>query len=481
MASIQELKREFTKAIQNNTAAIFAGAGMSCASGLVDWKGLMRNLASDIRLDVDKEEDLVSVAQYYYNEKAGRGAINQKLMNCFTNYEKSNKNMEILARLPIDTYWTTNYDTIIEDELKKVGKTVEVKRDSENFAVEISNADVTVFKMHGDIDYPSRAVLTKDDYESYNQTRQVFSTALQGDLVKKTFLFIGCSMTDPNMKYILSRLRLLLQDNQRTHYCLLQKILEKNYRKDGKLNELEYEYACNKRSLEIRDLHRYGIDVVEYNEHADVTQILREIQQCHQLTNVYLSGSARVYGEEWKENAHTLLKEITSMCFKNGYKITTGYGDGVGSFIISTILEKVLDSHDNLDKYLCLRPFPYDDKDRPDYDTLKYKYRYSMIEPVGISIFLFGNKEINGNICLADGVYEEYKICKKMNKIIIPIGSTGCMAAKILQEVEEDIDNYEYLKPHFDVLKTEKNVNKLTSTIQQIIATCYNNVINHPI
>ena len=234
--------------------------------------------------------------------------------------------MEILAHLPIDTYWTTNYDTIIEDELKKAGKTVEIKRDSENFAVEISNADVTVFKMHGDIEYPSRAVLTKDDYESYNQTRQVFSTALQGDLVKKTFLFIGCSMTDPNMKYILSRLRLLLQDNQRTHYCLLQKILEKNYRKDGILNASEYEYACNKRSLEIRDLHRYGIDVVEYNEHDDVTQILREIQQCHQLTNVYLSGSASVYGEEWKGNAHTLLKEITSMCFKNGYKITTGYG-----------------------------------------------------------------------------------------------------------------------------------------------------------
>ena len=57
-----------------------------------------------------------------------------------------------------------------------------------------------------------------------NEKRQLFTTALQGDLVSKTFLFIGFSFEDPNLKYILSRIRNLLDANRRTHYCLLEKI-----------------------------------------------------------------------------------------------------------------------------------------------------------------------------------------------------------------------------------------------------------------
>ena len=56
--------------------------------------------------------------------------------------------------------------------------------------------------MHGDCLDPSTCVITKDDYELYNETRQLFTTALQGDLVSKTFLFIGFSFEDPNLKYI---------------------------------------------------------------------------------------------------------------------------------------------------------------------------------------------------------------------------------------------------------------------------------------
>jgi hypothetical protein len=47
--------------------------------------------------------------------------------------------------------------------------------------------------MHGDIDRPDEAVVTKDDYEKYSRDREPFITALAGDLVKKTFLFLGFS------------------------------------------------------------------------------------------------------------------------------------------------------------------------------------------------------------------------------------------------------------------------------------------------
>ena len=50
--------------------------------------------------------------------------------------------------------------------------------------------------MHGDVERPTDAVLTKDDYERYDMKRPLFRTALQGDLISKTFLFVGFSFED---------------------------------------------------------------------------------------------------------------------------------------------------------------------------------------------------------------------------------------------------------------------------------------------
>ena len=60
--------RKYTQAIREGNAGIFAGAGLSRASGYVDWKNLLRPLAKEVELDIEKEKDLLSVAQYYRNE-----------------------------------------------------------------------------------------------------------------------------------------------------------------------------------------------------------------------------------------------------------------------------------------------------------------------------------------------------------------------------------------------------------------------------
>ena len=61
---VQHFITEYAQAISSGTAAIFAGAGLSCNSGFVNWKELLRNIAEEVNLDVDKETDLISLAQY---------------------------------------------------------------------------------------------------------------------------------------------------------------------------------------------------------------------------------------------------------------------------------------------------------------------------------------------------------------------------------------------------------------------------------
>ena len=128
------------------------------------------------------------MAQYHVNERGGRHRINQALVTEFAERASLSENHRLLAALPISTYWTTDYDDLIEQALRGARKRPDVKATVEALAVTLPRRDAVVYKMHGDISQPDKAVVTRDDYEAYDETRRLFSTALQGDLVSKTFL-----------------------------------------------------------------------------------------------------------------------------------------------------------------------------------------------------------------------------------------------------------------------------------------------------
>src|SRR5690348_3755079 len=97
--------REFSRELHNKNAAIFAGAGLSVASGYVDWKGLLSEITRDLGLDPNKEQDLVTIAQYHCNKSGGnRGHLTQTIFDHFSASKKPTVNHHILASLPITTY-----------------------------------------------------------------------------------------------------------------------------------------------------------------------------------------------------------------------------------------------------------------------------------------------------------------------------------------------------------------------------------------
>src|ERR1700687_1416979 len=211
--------REFTRDVHNKNAAVFVGAGLSTASGYVDWKGLLREIILDLGLDPDKEHDLVTLAQYHCNQAGGnKSQLTQTIFNHFAPMKKPTLNHHILARLPIHTYWTTNYDKLLEKALEEAKKVPDVKYTLKQLSVTRPDRNVVVYKMHGDIDHPADVIISKDDYEAYPLKMSAFMSALRGDLVEKTFLFLGFSFTDPNIDYILSRVRVQYEQHQRHHY-----------------------------------------------------------------------------------------------------------------------------------------------------------------------------------------------------------------------------------------------------------------------
>ena len=126
--------KRYAQALDSGDVAIFAGAGLSRAAGYVDWKTLLREIANDLKLDIDRETDLLAIAQYHLNEKRSRSRITQTIVDELAGGAKPTLSHTVLARLPIPTAWTTNYDQLLERSFENAGKIVDVKLTQENLA-----------------------------------------------------------------------------------------------------------------------------------------------------------------------------------------------------------------------------------------------------------------------------------------------------------------------------------------------------------
>lgn len=436
---IEAFIKIFVKDLAESNVAIFAGAGLSKSAGYVDWPGLLRDIADELGLSVDKEHDLISLAQYHENEKQNRNGVNRKILEEFSEQAEETENHRILARLPITTFWTTNYDTLIEEALKSACKVVDTKHELKQLATTRPKRDTVVYKMHGDVLHPANAIITKSQYEYYYRTHEPFITALSGDLISKTFLFLGFSFTDPNLDYILSRLNHQLGKNGKQHYCFMRTVV----RTTDEDEEL-YKYRVRKQVLMINDLKRYKVETLLVDKFEDITEVLAEIERRYRMKTIFISGSAEEYGHWSKNRSQGFIHLLSKRIIQESYRIVNGFGWGVGSAVINGALEAIYEKPEKYsESQLIMRPFPQFKTGTKELAILWEDYRQKMILMAGISIIIFGNKKDDSDsIVNAGGVKREFEIAVEQGLIPIPIALTGYMAAEIYATVMEDPDQY---------------------------------------
>ncbi|MEI7186184.1 SIR2 family protein [Dickeya dianthicola] len=432
---IEAFIKDYVKDLSEDSAAIFAGAGMSKSQGFVDWPELLSDIADELGLSIDKEKDLISLAQFHVNTKKNANKLTRKIIEEFSEQADASETHRILSRLPIRTYWTTNYDSLIEDSLEKSYKIPDVKYNIEQLNNSRPKRDAVIYKMHGDVKEATKAVLYKEQYERYYQTHAPFITALSGDLISKTFLFIGFSFTDPNLDYILSRLYTANTLNKRTHYCFMKEETDKD---QEVLN-----YKKRKQNFRIDDLKRFGIETLLINDYEEIPKILSEIEFRYLKKTVFISGSAEEFGKYSRQEAQNFIHDLASSLVKNNYRVVNGFGWGVGSAVINGALEAV---YSNPKKYseeqLVMKPFPQSPSKNHDLKTLWEEYRQRMISLAGIALFIFGNKCSDKKIINAQGVRREFEIAKEKGLILIPISPTGYISQELYTEIEKNPSEY---------------------------------------
>ena len=463
---------DYVDKLRQGNATILIGAGLSKAAGFVDWKGLLQDLAKEIGLKIEDENDLISVAQFHKNSKQNRNRIDEKIVNEFTDKDIETENHHIIVRLPFKTIWTTNYDDLIEDTHYKYNKKVDVKSDVDSLFVNRDNRSCVLYKMHGDKDHPNKAVLLKEDYEKYYYTHEPFVALLNSELITKSFLFVGFSFTDPNINYVFGRLTHRYSDKSKDHYCIMKKCSLNDYEGDkGK-----YEYETIKQQLFIEELKRYRVQTILIENYPDLTLILKEIEKRYNSHSVFISGSAIDYGDFTTLEAHKFIHTLSKKLVERNLTVVNGFGLGVGSAVINGALDAI---YSNPKKYseeqLVLKPFPQFKTGEKELDELWEEYRQQMISRAGIIIFVFGNKdEGKGNGTEnAGGVKREFLIALEKGLFPIPIHYTGYMSEEIFNELEkhgiskqliEDISKLQLDKDDLD-----KSVNQILNIIDKIL------------
>ena len=331
----------------------------------------------------------------------------------------------------------TNRSASLARAARAQGKKPDVKTAEARLTTTSPRADAIVYKMHGDLTDPAQMVITRDDFEKYARDHGPFLTALQSDLIGRTFLFLGFSFTDPNLEFVLGQLRGVLGDSQRTHYTIMRREQRGDYRSTKQFN-----YAANKQQLRINDLLRYAIRTVLVDDYSEIPDLLAELERRYYRRQIVVSGAVDSFDPLGRPRLEDLCRALGGRIMYDDYNLISGFGLGIASPLIMGALEMLYQQDEpQLERRLRLRPFPQVLPKGMSREEFTSRYRRDFISGAGFIIFVAGNKVVDGGEpIVSPGVLEEFRIAGEEGLYPIPIAATGWAAAEIWKRVSEDFD-----------------------------------------
>ncbi|WP_042778664.1 SIR2 family protein [Sinorhizobium fredii] len=106
------------------------------------------------------------------------------------------------------TFYTTNYDDLLERSLKLAGRSVKVVARERDMGI---NDSVEVVKFHGDFNNPDLMVFSEGHYYKRLRFEVPLDFKLRSDLLNRVALFVGYSFRDLNIGFLFDLLNELLK------------------------------------------------------------------------------------------------------------------------------------------------------------------------------------------------------------------------------------------------------------------------------
>jgi len=154
---------------------------------------------------------------------------------------------------------------------------------------------------------------------------------------------------------------------------------------------------------------------------------------------VFISGSAYEYGK-FGDEGRDFIRALTRTLLQNGFKIISGFGNGVGNHVLEGALDEIyLGQKEKLTDQLRIFPFPLMNGLT---DSIHKSYRDDIISQAGTAIFLFGNKLEDIAVRHADGMKKEFDIARSYQALLIPVGASGYISEQLWRDLLAEYDNY---------------------------------------
>jgi hypothetical protein len=116
---------------------------------------------------------------------------------------------EHIFELDLPIIVTTNVDKIYETAAQQLAQgNVVIKNyydEDLSLIVKWTHRTRAIFRIHGTIDYPERMVFTREDYAKARARYATSYRILDALLLTHSFLFLGCSLTDPDILLLLEQ------------------------------------------------------------------------------------------------------------------------------------------------------------------------------------------------------------------------------------------------------------------------------------
>ena len=207
--------QELVNAIRAKNALLFVGAGVSMNLGTPSWAELTAHMAE--RLGIEPEEfarlgDPQTLAEYYALQTGSLGPL-RSWMDVAWHRDAAEKVAtsdihRLIVELGFPVIYTTNYDRYLELAHEAHGAAYTKIANIGEMTGTVPGV-AQIVKFHGDFEDDGSIVLTESSHFDRLSLEGPLDLKLRADLIGRVALFIGYSVSDVGVRYLIYRLHKL--------------------------------------------------------------------------------------------------------------------------------------------------------------------------------------------------------------------------------------------------------------------------------
>ena len=277
-------------ALSQEDCILFIGSGISLWSKIPSWKQLIQELADFVETQGENNElvlkelesgDLLQAASYGLDKLSSVQTSTFFKQSCRVGLSEPHSIHNKIINLGPTSFITTNYDTLLEDSIRKWCNNKKIDIVTNRQLIEManivqSNSKNFIYKFHGDVNDVASIILTREQYRVLlpQGERHNAMETLKTLLISRPVVYLGFGLRDPDFLYLKDILINTFKGNNRDHFAIMPNISieEANYWKKN-----------------------YGIQLVTYpsseTDHSNLINLLDEIKD---LTNLKGKSSTSV-------------------------------------------------------------------------------------------------------------------------------------------------------------------------------------------